>query len=126
MKIMMSLVGLLLSVVFFVLSMVWMPASVHEQGAATSHFLAICATALLINVPFVFANFAAGSARSYPLIVGFFFTALGAFAAVGAFVGLLYGMSTTLFWSTHLVVWAVTILLALFSFMSAGMDKSNT
>lgn len=126
MKIMMSLVGLALSVVFFILSMLWMPASVYEQGEATSHFMAICATALLINVPFVFANFAAGSARSYPLIVGFFFTALGAFAAVGAFIGMLYGMSTILFWSTHLVVWAVALVLVLFSFMSAGMDKSNS
>lgn len=126
MKIMMSLVGLVLSVVFFVLSMVWMPSSVYEQGAATEHFMAICATALFINVPFVFANFAANSARSFPLIVGFFFTAIGALAAVGVFVGLLYGMSTTTFWSTHLVFWAVTLVLTLFAFMSAGMNKSNS
>lgn len=126
MKIMMSLVGLVLSVVFFVLSMVWMPSSVHEQGAATEHFLAICATALFINVPFVFATLAANSARSYPLIVGFFLTAIGALAAVGVFVGLLYGMSPGAFWSTHLVVWALALVLTLFAFMSAGMNASNS
>lgn len=126
MKIMMSLVGLVLSVVFFVLSMVWMPSSVYEQGAATEHFMAICATALFINVPFFFANFAAHSARNFPLIVGFFFTAIGALVAVGVFVGLLYGMSTTAFWSTHLVVWALALVLTLFAFMAAGMNKSNS
>lgn len=126
MKIMMSLVGLVLSVVFFVLSMVWMPSAVHEQAAANEHFLAICATTLFINVPFVFASFAANSARSYPLIVGFFFTVIGALAALGVFVGLLYGMSTTAFWSTHLVVWTLALMLTLFAFMSAGMNKSNS
>lgn len=126
MKIMMSLVGLVLSVVFFVLSMVWMPASIYEQGVATEHFMAICATAVFINVPFVFANFAANSARSYPLIVGFFLTAIGAVLAVGAFVALFYGMSMTAYWSLQLVLWAVALLLVLFAFMSAGMNKSNT
>jgi hypothetical protein len=126
MKIMMSLVGLILSVVFFVLSMVWMPAAIYEQGTAIEHFMAICATAVFINVPFVFANFATHSARSYPLIVGFFFTAIGALAAVGAFIALFYGMSMTAYWSLHLVVWAVALMLVLFAFMSAGMNKSNT
>jgi hypothetical protein len=126
MKIMMSLVGLALSAVFFVLSMLWMPSSIYEQGMATQHFMAICATAVFINVPFVFANFAANSARSYPLIVGFFFTVIGALAAVGGFIGLLYGMSMTTFWSLHLVVWAVALMLVLFAFMSAGMNKSNS
>lgn len=126
MKIMMMLVGLVLSVVFFTLSMVWMPASIYEQGTATEHFMAICGTAVLINVPFIFANFAANSARNYPLIVGFFFTIVGALVSVGAFVGLLYGMSTTAFWSLHLVVWAVALILVLFAFMSAGMNKSNS
>lgn len=126
MKIMMSMVGLALSMVFFVLSMVWMPSTINEHGAAIEHFMAICATALFINVPFVFATFAANSARNYPLIVGFFFTTIGALAAVGVFLGLLFGLSSTAFWSTHLVLWAIALLLTLFAFMSAGMNKSNS
>jgi hypothetical protein len=125
MKSIFSIIGLVIAVVFFVLSIYWAPTEIYISGHSTKYWLASSFTACTLVFPFLYGVVASGWARSLPMILGGVFSAIAAFFTLIAFFFAAMGMRFEFFWTAELILWGLTAVVILFAFLSAGADKSN-